>query len=163
MLRESPASWLMGISVSYTFRKNHQLCGNCPCFYDMALEISWTCYYLNTLSILIWKFFLTHKWLSAEEMPVSWFPNVCPRMVISRVYFLQKQTNPERHFPKISCSIDISRVYGVFQKKGYPGIEKNIRLLGKWITLLYLHRKTTFLHMMLEMITFFGDMSVSTL
>ncbi len=32
----------------------------------------------------------------------------------------------------------------VLQKKGYPGIEKNIRMLGKWFTLLYLHEKQHF-------------------
>ncbi len=28
-------------------------------------------------------------------------------MDISRIYFLKKQTNPERHFPKINCQLDI--------------------------------------------------------
>ncbi len=41
--------------------------------------------------------------------------NVCPRIDISQIYFLQKRTNPEKHFPKINCHIDISQIYTFFQ------------------------------------------------
>ncbi len=43
-------------------------------------------------------------------------------MDISQIYFLQKWTNPKRHFLKINCRIDISQIYlllKILKKKIY--------------------------------------------